>query len=274
MQLIFRPVALALLMLGLLAGCAVTEIRPQKAPGTFAWFDLVTDAPEAARGFYGPLFGWSFRPGGTQDYELITMDNLLIGGMTEVEDSDPNSPVSQWVPALSVEDVFESARIARKNGARLESPLIKSTAGQFALIRDATSAPLTLYDGQDGFVLEAAGTENGWVWADLFTDRPQTARRFYSALAGFETRKARSASGEAMEIFTLGGEDRGGLVRVRRSDIEPNWLPYVAVSDLDATIAKARQLGGRLLSAEAGVAIIIDPTGAAIGLAERGEMAQ
>ena len=32
--------------------------RTQYAPGTFSWTDLATPDPDAAKGFYGALFGW------------------------------------------------------------------------------------------------------------------------------------------------------------------------------------------------------------------------
>jgi predicted enzyme related to lactoylglutathione lyase len=33
--------------------------RTSYAPGTFSWVDLATTDPDAAKSFYGELFGWS-----------------------------------------------------------------------------------------------------------------------------------------------------------------------------------------------------------------------
>ncbi len=54
--------------------------------------------------------------------------------------------------------------------------------------------------------------------------------------------------------------------------VPPSWLSYVAVSDVDATVARALELGGALVVSsfdvvEAGrLAVIADPAGAAFGI--------
>jgi predicted enzyme related to lactoylglutathione lyase len=46
---------------------------PTPAYNTVAWFQIGTDEPEAAKEFYGGLFGWSFAPDPNSDgYELIS----------------------------------------------------------------------------------------------------------------------------------------------------------------------------------------------------------
>ena len=55
-------------------------------------------------------------------------------------------------------------------------------------------------------------------------------------------------------------------------DVRPNWLPTIRVADVNATVARAVSLGGRVIMApredvrNATVAIIADPTGAALTL--------
>ena len=77
---------------------------------------------------------------------------------------------------------------------------------------------------------------------------------------------ARDSAGQPFTVFTRDGVPRGGLVSVPASQIEPNWLPYVLVRDLDQTIGKARELGASVLAREPGAAILLDPTGAAVGI--------
>jgi uncharacterized protein len=56
--------------------------------------------------------------------------------------------------------------------------------------------------------------------------------------------------------------------------VKPNWLPFVRVKSVADSVAQTRQLGGTvLIEPKAGVfqgrvAVIADPTGAAIGLLE------
>ena len=43
---------------------------PTPATNTVAWFEIAAPDVDAAKAFYGPLFGWSFAPDGA--YTLIT----------------------------------------------------------------------------------------------------------------------------------------------------------------------------------------------------------
>jgi predicted enzyme related to lactoylglutathione lyase len=73
-------------------------------------------------------------------------------------------------------------------------------------------------------------------------------------------------------MLKTGETARGGLMQ----SVDPNapsmWLPYVAVADCDATAARARALGGQVLSPPEDIpnigrfAILQDTLGAAIAV--------
>ena len=77
-------------------------------------------------------------------------------------------------------------------------------------------------------------------------------------------------------VLASAGYARAGLVTIpaERTDIQPTWLPFVRVESVADAIAKAELGGGKVLVAPrpdlaAGqVAVIADPTGAAIGVLE------
>lgn len=56
--------------------------------------------------------------------------------------------------------------------------------------------------------------------------------------------------------------------------VKPTWLPFVRVKRVTESVAQAQQLGGKVLIEpnperfDSKVAVIADPTGAAIGLLE------
>ena len=68
-------------------------------------------------------------------------------------------------------------------------------------------------------------------------------------------------------IFNSGGNGIAGLMRVPEPSIPPHWQPYVYVEDVDATVARAGELGGSTVSdpmdvPEVGrIAILRDPRG-------------
>ena len=51
----------------------MTDNTTIPVPNTVAWFQIGTDEPEAAKEFYGGLFGWTFAADPNSDgYELIS----------------------------------------------------------------------------------------------------------------------------------------------------------------------------------------------------------
>ena len=108
-------------------------------------------------------------------------------------------------------------------------------------------------------------------WTQLNTSAPESAIQFYSDLVGW------SNNGEPMpgyHVFGSGSENLGGITALEEGQSGPAWLPFVTVEDIEASVAKAQELGGSVVQpvtpiGDAGsIAIIADPTGAATGLAQ------
>jgi predicted enzyme related to lactoylglutathione lyase len=78
--------------------------------------------------------------------------------------------------------------------------------------------------------------------------------------------------GGTYHVINRGGVDRGGVTAHLLPGTSPHWLPYVAVDDVDATIARARQQGGKIpMPAEdipgvGRLGVLQDPTGAVLAL--------
>lgn len=253
------------LILGLtaLVACA-PAMRSEKSPGSFAWFDLVTSQPQVAQSFYSQLFGWQFDDSPSDRVDVITNGRRLVGGLVTAE----NGSGSSWKPVLSVSETETAVAIAKSKGGKLVDPIVPTTRGTLAAITDPSGAPLTLYDGDEGIPLGTSPRNGEWVWADLLTPDTSRAKTFYRALVGFGTRLEERPGLDRFEIFTLADHDRGGLIKVTRQQANPGWLPYIQVADLDQTLARARELGGTVAIRQDDVAILQDPTGAAIGVAQ------
>jgi predicted enzyme related to lactoylglutathione lyase len=113
-----------------------------------------------------------------------------------------------------------------------------------------------------------------FVWYELLTSDPKAAQAFYGKVVGWGAQDAQMAT--PYTLFTLDGVPVGGLEALseeaRRSGAPPGWLGLVAVADVDATVAKATSLGGKVVVPPAEVpnngrfAVIADPQGAVIGI--------
>ena len=84
--------------------------------------------------------------------------------------------------------------------------------------------------------------EGTLCWIDLGTPDPDGAKRFYADLLGWETVDVETPDG----VYTIGridGKDVAGLHGHGEPDAH-GWDSYVAVDDLDATLARVQDLGG------------------------------
>ncbi len=263
-------VVIAGLILFLVAACSPV-MRDEKTPGSFAWFDLMTDSPKVSREFYAALFNWRFVQSGEDNVLVITRGRTLIGGMVVIDGEDAQANEARWQPVLSVSSTQAASARARAAGGHQIGAGFAGPTGALAAFQDPTGARLTLYDGTEGVLLGASPEIGTWVWVDLLTPSTSTAKNFYRKVVDFDTRSETRRGTNNYEIFTSGTKDRGGLIQVRRDQASPMWLPYVLVGNIDDAIAKATGLGAQLATRQGDVAILIDPANAVIGLAQHAE---
>jgi hypothetical protein len=114
-----------------------------------------------------------------------------------------------------------------------------------------------------------------FVWHDLMTENVAGSRAFYGSLLGWTFQTVRESE-PAYAVIKHGDQYIGGIVAVKRQDPAvpvSQWLSYIAVDDPDASVAKAKAGGARVLRDPfdaAGIvraAVIADPQGAAVGFA-------
>jgi len=114
-----------------------------------------------------------------------------------------------------------------------------------------------------------------FVWYDLITDDAEAAQQFYGALFGWTFEKTTGPTGNDYVLVRSNGVYVAGIVF--RPDPPDGteisrWLPYVSVADVDASVKGADSAGGEVVVAPLDVrlgrvAAIVDPEGAALGLA-------
>jgi predicted enzyme related to lactoylglutathione lyase len=109
-----------------------------------------------------------------------------------------------------------------------------------------------------------------FCWADLGATDREASKSFYGALFGWA-----AADTGTHTTFTLDGREVAAvheLGEAEREQIEPRWLSFVSVEDLEGTVARARELEAEVLGEpfdvlDAGrMAALRDPTGAAVNL--------
>jgi predicted enzyme related to lactoylglutathione lyase len=120
-------------------------------------------------------------------------------------------------------------------------------------------------------------------WVDLATTDQEGAKAFYGELFGWEGEDMPAGEGVTYTMYRLGGQYVAAsgpqMEDEKAAGIPPHWNSYVTVDDVDATAARATELGGAVLAGpfdvfDAGrMAVVRDPTGAVVSLWEPRQMA-
>ena len=278
-QIYATPISVVIIT-GVVGGCSTIGTKSLPAlsqqptgnysPSRFVWFDLLSENADAARAFYSGLFGWRIQPSDDDGtYLMIYNGTRAIGGIVAHENRDPQAVESLWIGSLSVEDVDRAAVAVRNHGGTvLEGPLDAMPRGRMALVADPSGALLALLRTNTGDPADAPPRVGDWLWTDLILDDAGPVKEFYYPVAGLTLRKVEDREQHSYSVFMAGRQPRAGMVVMKWQGVEANWLPYIRVKDLAATIATARRLGGRLLIEHDDVAVLLDPTGAAFGIQE------
>lgn len=108
------------------------------------------------------------------------------------------------------------------------------------------------------------------IWYELLTPDIEGAKRFYGEIVGWTTTAYPSpAGGMPYTIWSMGETGVGGLANPpENAPMEPGWLAYFHVDDIDAKLAQVEQAGGRTLMPATDlpgvgrIALVTDPQGA------------
>ena len=118
-------------------------------------------------------------------------------------------------------------------------------------------------------------TQGSFYWNELATKDTGAAAAFYTNLLGWTTQEMPMGDGRSYTMWLFGGQPVGGMFPAKGAPFEdekPAWLSYVAVDDIDATVAKVEGLGGTVLAAPGDIpdvgriAVVADPQGAVLAL--------
>jgi uncharacterized protein len=109
-------------------------------------------------------------------------------------------------------------------------------------------------------------------WNELMTRDPEKAKQFYSAAIGWTFEAMPMANGTYW-VAKMGGTPVAGIFPMSGPDfatVPENWIPYLAVDDVDARLKKATAAGAKVMRApfevpDVGrIAIIQQPGGAVL----------
>ena len=247
--------------------------------GRFVWREVFTADPAATKRFYGALFGWTFEDvpmGPDWAYTLCKLGDKQIGGMMDLADMPEGSGdiPPHWALYVSVADVDATAARAKALGGQILGDCHDIPGvGRFAVLMDPQGAAISLFRATQGDPPEEATPAlHDFCWESLSATDPAASIAFYEELIGWKARQMEGTD-QPTKIFSRQG-DAGTAIDVASVGQAPPgspafWGTFVAVADVLATAAKARELGGQVVVEKMEIpvgafGVLQDPTGAMI----------
>jgi len=234
-------------------------------PGTPSWVDIgVPDIPAAAA-FYSGLFGWETEDQGEEagHYTMCLLRGKPVAAIGPA--MNPGPPA--WMTYITVANVDESsAAITEAGGTVVAPPMDVMDAGRMAVVSDPTGAFFSIWQAGRSIGAEIVNEPGTMCWNELSTRDVDASLAFYETVFGLTAQR----SPEYNE-FKLGDRVVGGCMpmpEMMPAEVPAHWLPYFAVEDTDAAIAKAESLGAAIVAGpmEAGevgrFCVLSDPMGA------------
>jgi predicted enzyme related to lactoylglutathione lyase len=247
--------------------------------GRFCWYDLMTSNPDGAKAFYTKIVGWGtdIWEGGEQPYLMFTNADTPLGGVMSLPPELVEQKVPpHWLTYIYTPDVSESCAKAEKLGGKVMYPATDiPTVGTFAVLADPQGAVFAVFSSASEAPGSDAPPAKGQVsWHDLATTDHEAAWAFYSELFGWKKMEAMDMGGGNMyQMFGRSEFPLGGMYnKPPEMPAPPNWLPYIMVDDVNASVEEIQQLGGQILNGPMEVpggdlvAQCLDPQGAAFAI--------
>jgi uncharacterized protein len=241
----------------------------QTAIGAFVWHDHISSDPAKAREFYTELLGWETEiwKAGEMDYPMIKVNGQQHGGFGPAQGGAP----SHWFGHVLVGDVDDTVSKAEAAGGTiLGEPMDIPEVGRMALIQDPQGAVVSAFSPA-GEMSQPQGT---FLWDELMTTDVEGAKSFYGEIFGWTASDMDMGEGRTYTMFRRAGDvDVGGcMARPPEVEAPPHWLTYLATDDVDASTAKAQELGASVYREPSDIpevgrfAVLADPTGAVFAL--------
>ncbi len=123
-----------------------------KQHGAFSWSELMTTDVDAAKTFYGELFGWTMEtsPSNDVDYTMAKLNGKETAGLMAIPPEAGAMP-PMWGAYVTVDDVDASAKQAEAlSGKIMVAPRDIPNVGRFCVICDPQGAALSMitYSGE------------------------------------------------------------------------------------------------------------------------------
>ncbi len=250
---------------------------PDYAPGTPSWVDLSSPNTDDAADFYGALMNWGVTEPGppeTGGYRMFHQDSMNVAGLAgQMQQGQPTA----WATYISVADADETAqKVKDAGGSVILEPMDVTDIGRMAIFADPTGAVFGIWQPKTFTGADLVNEPNSLCWNEVLTRDADACKAFYPAVFGWApVRPSFAGAPENYTVWEVAGKQVGGMMQMTDEwfppEVPPHWSVCFAIADCDATVAKARELGGTITTQPMDMPIgrfagLIDPQGAAFAV--------
>ncbi len=221
--------------------------------GEFCWVDLVAHDMAAAKTFYEQLFGWTCEDQDTQGgppYAIFSVGGKSVAGMGQMCDEMKSQGIPpMWNSYVNVDDVDAIAKKSEELGGKVTMPpMTVLDAGRMAFIQDPTGGNVAFWQKINHIGAQLVTEPGAFCWNELATRDAAAAKQFFGELLGWEFADNPHAPTPYFMIH-VDGQGNGGIMQMNEQwgNIPPHWSVYFSVADVDATVGKVQELGGKVI---------------------------
>jgi predicted enzyme related to lactoylglutathione lyase len=243
-------------------------------PGVPCWADTQQPDPAAATDFYGGLFGWEFEdvmpPESGAHYFIGRIRGGDVAAVGSIPESAPQ--MALWNTYVWVDNADETAaKVAGAGGKALMEPFDVMDAGRMAVFADPEGAVICIWQAKEHKGSKIVNEHGSVNFNGLNTRDVEGAKAFYGSVFGWKTlalpggaemwtmpgygdHLEQISPGIRKQVAEVGGpagfEDVVAAINPipdGQPDTPAHWSVTFATDDADATAAKAKELGGKVV---------------------------
>jgi predicted enzyme related to lactoylglutathione lyase len=248
--------------------------------GEFCWYELGTRDISAAIKFYTELMNWetqSQKMGEFGIYYVFQLEGQDVGGGYDMGGPMFAGVPPHWMPYVWVDDVdVTAAEVTELGGKTVAPPMDVPNVGRMAYVQDPQGANFSIFRGHEHQGAARLSPKPGtFSWTELLTTNAAAARPFYCQLLGWTFAEVPMGEGRIYTVFQVGGKPSAGMMGMSGPMFEgvpPHWMSYLSVADCDASMARAKELGAKVLLPLQDIpgtgrfSVLQDPTGAVFAI--------
>ena len=123
-----------------------TGVQIYNEPGGLVWNEAAVPDPDAARAFYGAVFGFTFdEVEGAGGYTTFRTGDRPLGGLGSLSPGQP----AGWTTCFSVASTDDAVAAVERGGGKVVMAAQDTPFGRFAVVEDPWGAPFSVMQELD-----------------------------------------------------------------------------------------------------------------------------